>query len=186
MTRGHIIPIVIGIAVACGATGALARQYGSPDAKEATKTAAPQGAQNGAPDGPPKGDMGDILVKGLKETPGCLGVESGGMASGKQVIFAFFKDKAAAMAWYNSPTHTRFRTMFPVTDPNHVAMKHVPDNVPIMALASISFQGEPAIKDSKIPFSHISIELYTPLSAGLSINGGFAPEAFRNLVKEPE
>jgi hypothetical protein len=55
-----------------------------------------------------------------------------------------------------------------------------------VTVASISFKGKPAIKDSPIPFSQISIEMYTPLSGGISVGGSFAPEAFLKLVgKKP-
>lgn len=188
MRPGQITAIAIGIAVASGATVSLA-QYGSDSARRENQSAPPEGA-NGAAGRPagagPAGDMGAILIQGLRETPGCLGVESGGMTSGKQVIFAFFKDKEAALAWYHSPTHQRFRQMMPPADPDHVPMKHVPEGVPVMALASISFTGEPAIKDSPIPFSQIAIELFAPLTGGLSIGGGFSPDEFRKLVREPE
>ena len=39
-------------------------------------------------------------MKGLRETPGCLGVEAARTQTGKNVIFAWFENKAAAMAWY--------------------------------------------------------------------------------------
>jgi hypothetical protein len=193
MNLGHVTAVAVGIAVACGATVSLA-QYGSRGAEEAAQAApgatdapaspAPPAAGGGAAG--PIGDMGAVLTAGLLETPGCLGVETAGTGSGKNVIFAFFKDKQAALAWYHSPTHTRFRKMMPVTNEGHVPMAHVPDGVPVMALASISFQGEPALKDSPIPFSEISIELYTPLTGGLNVGGGFSPDSFRALVKEPE
>lgn len=184
MASHRALPIVIGIAVACGAAVALA-QYGStnsiPAANAPEQTPAPAAADNGPPP-----DMGAILMKGLKETPGCLGVEAAGTSSGKQVIFAFFQDKAAAMAWYDSPVHTKFRRMMPLPANDREPMENVPDGVPVMAVASISFKGEPAMKDSPIPFSQIAIELYTPLTGGININGGFSPDEFRALVKEPE
>src|SRR5262245_39549935 len=47
------------------------------------------------------GPLGGLdLVKGLKETPGCLGVETARTSSGKNVIFAWFEGKEAVIDWY--------------------------------------------------------------------------------------
>jgi len=128
--------------------------------------------------------MGQTLIAKLKESPGCLGVESGKMQSGKLVIFAFFENKKAVLTWYDSPFHQKLIGMVkPYQDQKHVALKEVPDGVPLMAVASISFDGNPAKANSKIPFSQIAIEVYTPMTAGLSIGGSFAPDAFRALQK---
>ena len=129
--------------------------------------------------------MGKKLIDGLKATPGCLGVETGLTSSGKQVIFAFFEDKKAAMAWYSSPQHQSLMDLLePERDKKLRPMRHIPEDVPIMAVASISFKGKPADPKFKIPFSQIAIEMYAPLSGGVDIGGGFAPEAFRDLVKK--
>ena len=86
------------------------------------------------------------------------------------------------MRWYNHPMHQHLRGMMPGTAPEgYQPMQNVPDGVPVLAVASISYAGEPAIKDSPIPFSSISIELYVPIDGGLRINGGFAPEKFAEL-----
>lgn len=45
------------------------------------------------------------LVGGLKATPGCLGVETAQTSSGKNVIFAWFENKKAALNWYYSDMH---------------------------------------------------------------------------------
>jgi len=60
-----------------------------------------------AADPPAKGVGKELpsLAAALKESPGCLGVEVARTASGKSVIFAWFEDKKAALAWYNSDTH---------------------------------------------------------------------------------
>jgi hypothetical protein len=129
--------------------------------------------------------MGEDLIKALKATPGCLGVDRGQMSSGKFVIFAFFENKKAAARWYYSPAHQRFMDMIaPDRNRKHVPMKEVPEDVPVMALASISFVGKPALENSKIPFSQIAIELFTPLTGGIHIGGGFSPDAFRELRRE--
>lgn len=176
-----------GVAFAAGLImfASAGAQPQSPAAPSAPERRAEVDAPRAAPAGAPN-QMGQILVEGLKSTPGCLGVESGAMSSGKQVICAFFENKQAAMNWYNHPVHQRMRSMMPVSNPDHVPMKHVPDGVPLMVVASISFDGQPAIKDSPIPFSQIGIEIFAPVTGGLNVNGGFAPESFRKLIKEPE
>src|SRR5262245_16247020 len=52
-----------------------------------------------------KGDVGDELVVALKSSPGCLGVETGQMNSGKVTIFAWFEDKKAVLDWYYGDAH---------------------------------------------------------------------------------
>ncbi len=148
--------------------------------------ASPKEQKPGAPlDMAQFGQMGGDLIKALKATPGCLGVDSGRMTSGKFVIFAFFENKKSAMEWYYSPTHQKFMDMIaPVRNKKRVPMKGVPDDVPVMAVASISFSGKPALENSKIPFSQIAIELYTPLTGGLNVGGSFAPDKFRDVRKE--
>ena len=49
------------------------------------------------------------LVGALKATPGVLGVETARTSGGKQVIFAWFENKKAALAWYCGDTHARCR-----------------------------------------------------------------------------
>ena len=129
---------------------------------------------------------GQELVKALKETPGCLGVETAQTSSGKSVIFAFFENKKAVLKWYFSPTHRELIDMLGADyDGKRKALEGVPDDVPVMAVASIKFGGKPASDKIKMPVSQIAIEIYTPLTKGLSIGGGFAPEAFRALAPKP-
>jgi hypothetical protein len=130
---------------------------------------------------------GDALIKALKETPGCLGVESARTSSGKAVIFAFFENKKALTRWYFSPVHRELiEALGTDYDGKRKPMSGVPDDVPIMAVASVSFGGKPASDKLKIPVSQISIELFTALSGGLNIGGSFAPDAFRALIPKPE
>jgi quinol monooxygenase YgiN len=128
-------------------------------------------------------DLGKNLLANLKATPGCLGVETAKTDSGKHMIFAFFENKKAVLAWYNSPTHQKLLTMLnPNRSKKHIPMKGVPDDVPLMAVASITPSDKP--EPGKMPFSQIAIEIYTPMTRGLNIGGGFAPEAFRKLHKQ--
>ncbi|MEM8873200.1 MAG: hypothetical protein AAGD32_02970 [Planctomycetota bacterium] len=126
-------------------------------------------------------NMGQMLVDGLKSTPGCLDADAANLSSGKACIFAWFENKEAALAWYHHPVHVRMRAAIPTPDvgeEDREPMANVPDDVPVLAVATMIFDGEPLVKDSPVPFSGISIELYTPLDAGLRANGGFAPSGF--------
>ena len=59
-------------------------------AGQAQDGSAPRTAGAGFPD----------LVGALKATPGVFGVETARTQSGKQVIFAWFENKKAALTWY--------------------------------------------------------------------------------------
>jgi hypothetical protein len=129
---------------------------------------------------PPQQDGLPDLVGPLLATEGCLGVETARTDSGKQLIFAWFESKAACAAWYWSEVHQgAARAFFPDREARE-PMKDVPDAVgPVMAVASITMSSEREIDESTLPIAQISIELYTPLRAGLSIGGSFAPEGLK-------
>ena len=58
-------------------------------------------------------------------------------------------------------------------------MAHVKDeNIPVMVMASITL-AEKGVLPGPMPVSQISIELYTPLDAGASINGRLMPEEIK-------
>jgi hypothetical protein len=120
------------------------------------------------------------LVAGLKATPGCLGVETARTESGKNVIFAWFEDKKAALKWYYSGMHQGAMKGF---FPGHKAdtpLKNVPDESgPILAIASITMTDKPRFKESSLPISQIAIELYQPVSGGIFLGGRFAPESLK-------
>lgn len=120
------------------------------------------------------------LVGALKETPGCLGVETASTASGKQVIFAWFEDKKAALKWYHSDTHLALMNrFFPDRERSDNPLASVPDDSgPIMAVASITLEGKPT-RDRPLPFKQIAIEIYQPLGGGVSIGGRFAPDTMK-------
>ena len=130
----------------------------------------PEQGQDGFPD----------LVSGLKEIEGCLGVETAQTTSGKNVIFAWFEDKAAATDWYYSEMHQgAMRAFFPDRehDAEHEPMAEVPENVgPVLAIASITMSPRHEVEASTLPISQIAIELYTPITGGLAVGGRFAPE----------
>lgn len=134
--------------------------------------AQPAPEQRGGP------DIGHMLVQGLQQTEGCLGVEVAQTRSGKSVIFAWFEDKEAVKRWYYSDVHKGvMRSVMPDHQPGP-PLKGVPDDVgPIMAIASLTPNATPAIDGVAMPISQISIELYTPLTGGIFFNGRFAPDA---------
>jgi hypothetical protein len=118
------------------------------------------------------------LVAGLKATPGCLGVETARTASGKQVIFAWFENKKAALAWYYSDMHRSVSKGFFPNATERAPMADIPDDgQPIMAIASLT--PAPPGGETKSPFSQIAIELYRPLPGGLALGGHFAPASMQ-------
>lgn len=149
------------------------------------------GAQPQRPDaGPnPTQDMGQKLIAGLLSTEGCLGVENPRFSDGRRSIMAWFENKAAAERWYYSDTHQFF--LKSVGSGDHKPLEFVADeNAPILVIATIDFAGQPAT-NGPIPFSAISVELYTPLPGGAYINKRLAPEGvnvphMRNLTAQQE
>ena len=116
------------------------------------------------------------LVGGLRAIEGNLGVETAETASGKQVIFAWFEDKAAVLRWYYSEMHRGVQDQFFPDRPPHTPLEYVPDDTgPIMVVASITMADSARFAATSLPISQIAIELYAPLPAGLSLGGRFAP-----------
>ncbi len=129
----------------------------------------------------PAAGMGEMLIRGLRSTEGCLGVDAGQMMSGKRSIFAWFEDKQAALRWYHSPTHQGIMRAALGDDLEQAGepLEHVgDDDGPMLVIASITMADRPAIEGMNLPMSQISIELYQPLPGGAHINGRLAPEGF--------
>lgn len=162
--------------VACITAGALALRQAEPGAADA-RPAAP------AQPGQPRGDLGAMLVGGLKATPGCLGVDTAKFQSGKNTIFAWFENREAVLRWHDSETHKAAMGMFfPSRKSERTPLEGVPQDYtgPIMAIAAITFaSAEEQQKNGGRPFTQISIELYAPLKGGLAINGTLAPESMK-------
>ena len=120
------------------------------------------------------------LIAALKATPGCLGVDTAKTESGKQVIFAWFEDKKAALKWYHSDVHQAvIKKFFPNRKLRDNPLAGVPDDgEPVMAVASVTINEEPT-KENPRPFKQIAIELYKPLPGGLSLGGRFAPDKMK-------
>ena len=133
-----------------------------------------QGAPGGFPD----------LVAGLKATPGCLGVETARTSSGKQVIFAWFEDKKAALAWYYSDMHRAVMKQFtPPASPDQPKRPPLADvsddGGPILAIASVTLVDPSQAPPGAPPFKQIAIELYRPLPGGVAFGGRFAPATLK-------
>ena len=144
-------------------------------------------AQAPQPQGPPAGFPD--LVGMLKATPGVLGVDAAQTMSGKQVIFAWFENKKAALNWYYSEGHQKLmKTFASGGSPGRKPMADVPDDGnPILAVASITLSQQPQVSGVQLPVSQIAIELYTPLPGGLAAGGRFAPSTVKvkGLVEVP-
>jgi hypothetical protein len=125
---------------------------------------------------PPLASFPDLL-SGLSSTPGCLGVETARTASGKQVVFAWFADRKAALAWYYSDAHVRAMKMIGAGPSPH-PMADVPDDgQPVLAVASVTLASNPSDHSTPMTVSQIAIELYRPLPGGVAVGGRFAPSA---------
>jgi len=119
------------------------------------------------------------LVAALKATPGCLGVETAQTGSGKQVIFAWFENKAALLEWYYSPVHRQLVARFFPTAPARTPLADISDHAPIMAVASLTMSPEPPAGVTSLPVSQIAIELYQPLPGGIALGGRFGPATLK-------
>jgi hypothetical protein len=130
-----------------------------------------------APAGPPQGWPN--LVAGLRETPGCLGVETAMTATGKNVIFAWFENREAVMRWYRSDMHRDAMRKYFGNAERRPPLENVPDDSgPLMVIASITFSDKPSFETTtNLPISQISIEVYKPVTGGSYLGSRFAPEA---------
>jgi hypothetical protein len=127
----------------------------------------------------PAGGFPD-LVAALNATPGCLGVETARTASGKQVIFAWFDDKKAALSWYYSDTHTALMNQFFPQRSPRTPMVDVPDDGgPVVMVASITYADKAPAGVTTLPVSQLAIELYRPLPGGVALGGRFAPASLK-------
>lgn len=143
-------------------------QRSQPDSSTSTRQ-----SQQGGP------NIGQMLIDGLNESEGCLKVVTAQTSAGTNTIIAWFENKAAVEAWYYSPIHERMVGMVGGDVEDKKPMAHVKDaDAPVMVMASITMGGETVIP-GPMPVSQISIELYTPLDAGASVNGRLMPEEIK-------
>ena len=116
------------------------------------------------------------LVAGILAIDGVVGVETAQTSSGKQLIFAWFEDKAAALRWYYSEMHQMVQETFVPDRPEHTPLQYVPDDVgPIMAIASVTPADSAHLEGVALAISQIAIELYQPLPGGVFLGSRFAP-----------
>ena len=144
---------------------------GRADAQAPAGTPAPASAQSSAPGFP-------RVIEALRTAPGCLGVETGQTAGGRQVIFAWFENKQGLVGWYHSEAHQRaMRAVFPGQTFDREPLPDLPeDSGQILAIVSVKMDGA-ARPGGGPPISSIGIELYGPLPGGVAVGGRFAPAA---------
>jgi len=133
-----------------------------------------QGALPGQP------EFGKLLVEAAQASPGCLGVKLGRTGDGTNVIFAWFENKQALVAWYKSDFHQwAMKTSFPNQNFDREPLPDVPENSgQILALVTLKL-ADKAVPGSPIPIDTIGIELYTPLPDGVVVGGRFAPQSVK-------
>jgi hypothetical protein len=131
------------------------------------------------------------LQKGLMETPGCLGVQTFAVDSGKKlVISAWFENRKAMEAWYYSKMHQdAMAKFFPGMGGKggkpFAAFKD--EKAPMLVIASVTPGDKPIGNGSKLAVSQIAIEGYTPVPGGIAFGGTFAPTGLKvpGLVRIP-
>jgi Antibiotic biosynthesis monooxygenase len=121
------------------------------------------------------------LLDAARAHPGCLGIDTGQMTSGKQVIFAWFENKAALVSWYKSDVHQKaMKVAFPNRTFNREPLPDTPDDTgQILAIVSLQMNDSSAPKGAGLPIATIGIELYTPVPGGVAVGGRFAPKSIR-------
>ena len=121
--------------------------------------------------------VGGDLVASLKATPGVLGLEAARTQGGKQVLFVWFENKQAVLAWFYSDAHQALMQAYtPGASSGRMPLADIADNSgPILTIASITYADTGQVSGVKLPISQIAIELYAPLPGGLAAGGRFAP-----------
>ena len=105
------------------------------------------------------------LVGALKKTKGCLGVETAGTSTGKEVIFAWFEDKKAVLRWYSSPTHRGVLRGFVRGADLKKPLEHIEDGTgPIMVVASLTMAEKPLFEGLSLPGGSFLGGRFTPKS----------------------
>src|SRR5262245_894662 len=121
------------------------------------------------------------IIEAARAHPGCLGVDTGRTTSGKQLILAWFENKAALVAWDKSHEHQRaMKGAFPDCTFEREPLPDTPDDSgQILAIVSLKLRDAPRSAGAPLPIDTIGIELYTPLPGGVAVGGRFAPQAIR-------
>jgi hypothetical protein len=116
---------------------------------------------------------GNTMLTDIQKSPGCLMATAMQCDSGKQTIIAWFADKKATIAWYNSAAHGKMMAQMP--PPTRPPLAEVSTGTkPIVVMATFT---PSKTKDAALgmALSQISIELYTVAPGGFSRGGGFGP-----------
>lgn len=130
------------------------------------------------------------LPKGLRETPGCLGVHTFAVDNGKKlVIAAWFENRKAMEAWYYSRMHQdAMKKFFPGMGEGKKPFAAFKDEkAPLLVIASVTPGSKPVGSGSNLAVSQIAIEGYTPIPGGVAFGGTFAPDKLQvpGLVRIP-
>lgn len=125
------------------------------------------------------------IVDAIKQTPGCLGVDAAQTASGKQVIFAWFKNREAVLDWYYSDEHQKLMAMLGDEAQTSDPLANVAEGEgPLMCVAAVTWAKPDAAPKSaegsgdykpQIPISQISVEVFKPVTVAKTFNGAFSP-----------
>jgi hypothetical protein len=128
----------------------------------------------------PRGGF-DEFLRAVKAHPGCLGVETGQTTGGRRIIFAWFENKKALVAWYKSDAHQNaMKRAFPNRTFNREPLPDTPENSgQILAIVSLKLRDTPTPDATSLPIASIGIELYTPLPGGVAVGGRFAPTSVK-------
>lgn len=94
------------------------------------------------------------------------------------VLFAWFSDKTSVLTWYYSDLHRRLQDAYFPERQHRDPLAGVADDVgPLMAIASLTLGDKTGLRETTLPISQISIELYAPITGGLFLGDRFAPQA---------
>lgn len=123
----------------------------------------------------------DEFLQAARAHPGCLGVETGQTTGGRRIIFAWFENKKALVAWYKSDAHQNaMKRAFPNRTFNREPLPDTPENSgQILAIVSLKLGDAPSPDATSLPIASIGIELYTPLPGGVAVGGRFAPPSVK-------
>lgn len=121
----------------------------------------------------------DQVASDIAKTPGCQGVRMLEADDGTKIYFVWFKNKTAALTWYDNAFHQAAMTLMKQSFPTQIIRKplrHVQDkDKPILVVASLRHADRAKMKAGEFPFVQLSMEMYKPLPGGMSFGGRFAP-----------
>lgn len=121
----------------------------------------------------------DNDIRAIESLPGCLGVRSFEREEGGDVSLIWFKNRKTANALFKSTFHLDTMEQIQQTTrkrKRRKLLKYVPkDTGPILIVVTRMSEDE---KGDSTPAQY-AVELYTPLSGGLSFGGRFAPKGIK-------